>query len=232
MNSHFPRIITLLRKEKNISQKKAATDLGISQALLSHYEKGIRECGLEFLVKTATYYNVSCDYLLGISPEPEGKTISLDEIPEGETGKERVAPGAMTLIYLKKIIINSINILFSLLIKSKCNTLAKQVPTYLMLAVYKMFRTVYVANSKNDDKLFSIPDVMVTGSISASMSLSEAASNAAARGLSVRGNDCVKKGEELFLTTTTLAEEYPQYSSSLLNLIKNSENEINKLNIE
>mgnify|MGYP002519639474 CR=1 FL=1 len=43
MNSDFPRIITLLRKERGISQKHAASDLQISQALLSHYEKGIRE---------------------------------------------------------------------------------------------------------------------------------------------------------------------------------------------
>ena len=78
MNSDFPRIISLLRKERNISQKQAAADLGVSQALLSHYEKGIRECGLDFLVRAADYYNVSCDYLLGRSPEPSGKvTLSL-----------------------------------------------------------------------------------------------------------------------------------------------------------
>ena len=47
MNQHFPRIITLLRKERGLSQKKAAEELCISQALLSHYEKGIRECGLD-----------------------------------------------------------------------------------------------------------------------------------------------------------------------------------------
>ena len=57
MNSDFARIITLQRKERHISQKQAAADLGISQALLSHYEKGIRECGLNFLVKVADYYN-------------------------------------------------------------------------------------------------------------------------------------------------------------------------------
>ena len=67
MNADFPRILTLLRKEKGISQKAAASDLGISQALLSHYEKGIRECGLDFLVRTADYYGVSCDYLLGVN---------------------------------------------------------------------------------------------------------------------------------------------------------------------
>ena len=44
----FNRIIKLLRKERGITQKQAAEDLGVSQALLSHYEKGIRECGLDF----------------------------------------------------------------------------------------------------------------------------------------------------------------------------------------
>ena len=63
MNADFPRLITLLRKEKGISQKQAAAEFGISQALLSHYEKGIRECGLDFLVKCAKFYGVSCDYL-------------------------------------------------------------------------------------------------------------------------------------------------------------------------
>ena len=64
MNKDFPRIITFLRKERGLSQKQVAGDMGISQALLSHYEKGIRECGLDFLVKTAEYYGVSTDYLL------------------------------------------------------------------------------------------------------------------------------------------------------------------------
>lgn len=50
MNADFPRIMTLIRKERKISQKQAAADLEISQALLSHYEKGIRECGLNFLI--------------------------------------------------------------------------------------------------------------------------------------------------------------------------------------
>ena len=38
MNNDFPRILTMLRKEQGISQKQAAAALGISQALLSHYE--------------------------------------------------------------------------------------------------------------------------------------------------------------------------------------------------
>ena len=41
MNADFSRTLALLRQEKGISQRKAAKELGISQALLSHYENGI-----------------------------------------------------------------------------------------------------------------------------------------------------------------------------------------------
>ncbi len=63
--NRFPAILTLLRHERGLTQKQAAQDLGISQALLSHYEKGIRECGLDFLIRAADYYGVTCDFLLG-----------------------------------------------------------------------------------------------------------------------------------------------------------------------
>lgn len=67
MSTSVSTRLVSLRKEKNLSQKEAATALGVSQALLSHYEKGIRECGLDFLCRAATFYDVSSDYLLGLS---------------------------------------------------------------------------------------------------------------------------------------------------------------------
>lgn len=70
--SKFAVVLSQLRKERGISQKKAATDLGISQALLSHYEKGIRECGLDFVIKCSKYYGVTTDYLLGVSDNRTG----------------------------------------------------------------------------------------------------------------------------------------------------------------
>ena len=84
MNCEFPKIISDLRKSKGISQKQAAIDLGISQALLSHYEKGIRECGLDFLIKLANYYEVTCDELLGVKHESDAipKDILLCHLSE------------------------------------------------------------------------------------------------------------------------------------------------------
>ena len=67
MSADFALRLTDLRKEKNLSQKEVASCLGVSQALLSHYEKGIRECKLDFLKKACDYYDVTSDYLLGLS---------------------------------------------------------------------------------------------------------------------------------------------------------------------
>lgn len=72
MSNDFSRSLSLLRQEKGISQRAAAKDLGISQALLSHYENGIREPGLAFVVRACDYYQVSADYLLGRRVEREG----------------------------------------------------------------------------------------------------------------------------------------------------------------
>ena len=89
MAAEFSRLLTLLRKEKGISQKSAAQQLGVSQALLSHYENGIRECGLDFLVRAADFYGVSCDYILGRTPDRNGLTLTIEELPESDAaGKE------------------------------------------------------------------------------------------------------------------------------------------------
>ena len=77
MEKSFSVTLAELRKEKRLTQKEAAAKLGISQALLSHYEKGIRECSREFLVKAADFYGVSCDYLLGRTAERTGE-IGID----------------------------------------------------------------------------------------------------------------------------------------------------------
>lgn len=74
MNKCFPTRMVLLRKERGLSQKEAAARLGVSQALLSHYEKGIRECGLDFVTRAAKLYHVTCDYLLGYSESRTGLT--------------------------------------------------------------------------------------------------------------------------------------------------------------
>ena len=80
MSKEFSTRLSLLRKEKKISQKTAAEALDVSQALLSHYEKGIRECGLDFIKRACEYYEVSADYLLGLTGKRHG--IGGSDAPE------------------------------------------------------------------------------------------------------------------------------------------------------
>ena len=157
MNADFSRILTLLRKERGLSQKQAAGELGISQALLSHYEKGIRECGLDFLVRAANFYGVSCDYLLGRSPERTGMTLTVEDIPDPDSlGKENTFRGSILPTLNKKLIANSLNILFDLLQKCNSKSLVTETSAYLMGSVYKMFRVIYSANPRNEEGMFGV----------------------------------------------------------------------------
>ena len=67
----FAKNLSELRRRSGLSQRKAAADLKISQALLSHYENGAREPGLGFVCRVCDYYNVTADYLLGRSSNPK-----------------------------------------------------------------------------------------------------------------------------------------------------------------
>ena len=67
--SKFASNLSKLRREKGLSQRQAAAELGVSQALLSHYENDSREPRLDFVVKICDYYSVTTDYMLGRTKE-------------------------------------------------------------------------------------------------------------------------------------------------------------------
>lgn len=229
MNTDFSRILTLLRKEKGISQKMAAAELNISQALLSHYEKGIRECGLDFVIRAADFYGVSCDYLLGRSPERTGATLSIEDIPDEDSNiKDNMYRGSLLPVLNKKLIVNSLQILFDLLQRAKNKTLTNEVSSFLMLSVYRMFRLVYNANPKNQQSLFHLPKATANAQASAQMTLNEANVVAITSSESIRGIEQIADKDDLYLTTDHISESYPQMASSLFNLIQNSENKLIK----
>lgn len=215
MNKDFCRIITLLRKEKKLSQKQVATDLGISQALLSHYEKGIRECGLDFLIKIADYYEVSSDYLLGRTPQRYSDITDFgDDMPTNKRD-------AVTQIINKKLIQNTQGVLYDYLIKTGNRKLSNNVSNYLMLATYNMFRKVYSANKSNPQDMFAVHKDVYSGFSTAAMEiLSTRVSSATDPACE---SDFVKNCAQLEISPETLASEYPQIASSVFNLIQHAE---------
>lgn len=58
-----------LREDNDKLQKDIAQVLGISQQYYSEYENGNRTIPVPYLITLAKYYNVSIDYIVGLSDE-------------------------------------------------------------------------------------------------------------------------------------------------------------------
>lgn len=212
MNNDFPRIITFLRKERGLSQKQAAADLGISQALLSHYEKGIRECGLDFLIKTAEYYDVTTDYLLGRTLQRTNVSAPAED-GEGETPS---ISGSMINKINRRVISNSCSVIYDLLGQIGSKRLTNSVSNYLMCAHYEVFRLIYNSEKTNSQTMFSIDKNKFLYSASASMAID----------LLNTGDIIEEEKIALALSPDILSGYFDKSASSLFSLIQFSERNI------
>ena len=59
--------IKQLREKRGLIQEILAAELGITQQMLSKYERDVTLIKVDILKKIATYFNVTTDYLLGVS---------------------------------------------------------------------------------------------------------------------------------------------------------------------
>ncbi len=152
MTNSFARRMTELRRKKGITQKQAAASLGISQALLSHYEKGVRECGLDFLIKAAAFYEVTTDYLLG-REKKEPKTLT----PYQQAG--RMFSGAQKVV-------------FDMIAATGDGQLLDQATDFLSLAYYRLYRLLYWGGHPETSP-FTIPAQTYRALADAGMEISE-----------------------------------------------------------
>lgn len=56
-----------LREDNDIKQSTIASELGISQPQYQRYESGTRQIPVDILIRLAAIYDVSIDYLLGLT---------------------------------------------------------------------------------------------------------------------------------------------------------------------
>ena len=68
----FPRIRDL-REDADLTQQKVADYLHCSQSLYAYYESGKRNLPVDNLIALAKLYNVSTDYILGLTDNPSPK---------------------------------------------------------------------------------------------------------------------------------------------------------------
>ena len=62
-----------LREDKDLTQRDLARILNCSQQVYSNYELGQRDLPTDILIKLSDFYQVSTDYILGISDTPSRK---------------------------------------------------------------------------------------------------------------------------------------------------------------
>ncbi len=63
----LPERLKTLRKEKKLTQQQLADKLGLISVTYLRYEKGQREPSIDTLMQIATFFEVSIDYLVGLS---------------------------------------------------------------------------------------------------------------------------------------------------------------------
>lgn len=143
MANDFSRILALLRREKGISQRTAAGDLGVSQALLSHYENGLREPGLSFVVRAADYYGVSSDYLLGRTMAREGVSVPAERIDARKS-----------LLRENNTVAAALKLLIELAEKTGSRQLPQEMEAYFSVLIYKAYRYLYMADPAGLDAVF------------------------------------------------------------------------------
>lgn len=208
MTSDFSRTLALLRREKKISQRTAAGDLGVSQALLSHYENGLREPGLPFVVRAADYYGVSCDYLLGRSMARDGSAVPVERMDaQVHTGWE------------KNQVVQAVSLLMDLTEQVGSKQLPHEVEAYLSVVIYKVYRYLYMADPSNIEAVFRTSREQFEYLCDARMKEHELRIRTAAKGEAGFGLES-ETLQGLSIAPNEISKRYPELSGAFLTVLQ------------
>lgn len=59
-----------VREDHDLKQKDLAEILGTTQAMIWKYESGVTRMGIDKYIRMAQYFNISLDFLTGLTDEP------------------------------------------------------------------------------------------------------------------------------------------------------------------
>lgn len=216
MTSEFSRVLSLLRQEKGVSQRVAAGALGISQALLSHYENGIREPGLAFVVRACDYYNVSADFILGRTLSREGNMLTEQDILDASESRNTLR-GSVLATLQSKLLSGAVSVLFGLLGKLGDKAAINAAAAYLGGAVYQLYRHLHRASGANEGYFALDSSACVLGLPDADRKLSEARFADALRSLAAQ------KAAFPDLSAPAISAAYPGHCQSLTQVLSTTD---------
>lgn len=73
-----------LRKKHKITQMELSEYLNISQSTLALYESKKRAVSVDIIIKLSQFFNVTTDYLLGISDDPKSEAVHGEQLTDDE----------------------------------------------------------------------------------------------------------------------------------------------------
>lgn len=220
METTFSRVLAQLRAERGLPQKKAAAGLGISQALLSHYENGAREPGYAFLCRAADYYGVTADFLLGRSATREGLTIQVDELYDAAAERDNRLSGVPSAKLGKRLSVNTVSVLYDLLSRCGDTALITAVTGYLGMALYRLYYSMYRKSGKNMEAYYPLPDSIFESISAAGLHLAEAKVTELLED---------KKRHLPEISAESLRQEYPALAQSVLTVLHQAAQTVHKL---
>ena len=231
MNADFSRTLALLRQEKGISQRNAAKELGISQALLSHYENGIREPGLAFVDEkygtdaiVLMWLNRLSDYfyLLGRTLDRDGGIIDAESLYDSSDEKGTLR-GSIAATLQKKMLVNTAGVLFELLGKTNDRTLITSAGSYLGGAFYQLYRALHRASGGKEGYFGLDATAYQSGAVDAQMRADYIAYVSSLAQLSE------KDGAFASMEDEALASLYPGLMQSVTQVLHSTEEKTNSL---
>lgn len=79
--NNFGEILKTLRKKRGLTQQELGAKVGLSKAVVSKYENGMGYPSFDILIRIASFFGVTTDYLLGVS---RGKTVDVSGLTESQ----------------------------------------------------------------------------------------------------------------------------------------------------
>ena len=148
---------------------------------------------------------MSADFLLGRTLSRDGTTIAAEELYDYSTEKDNVLHGSIMATLNKKLLVNSIGVLFDLLGKTGSREAIRAASNYLSTALYQVYRHLYHANPANNPDFFSVSQRhFMAGLADADLHMSEVELTDA---LSAHVKE---KGRMPEMDHAALARDYPQ----------------------
>ena len=117
IKNNFAGRLKLLREENNLSQTQLAKALGVSRVSISYYENSERTADIEFLYKVSNFFNVTTDYLIGVSDFKNPKNMMEFEKDINQFTNNLLAIDK-TVLNQESLLNNLNNILDSTILKS------------------------------------------------------------------------------------------------------------------